>query len=162
MRSVCVDVATYHFRKTGADLVRAPSLGSSICTGIYDPAVKTGGMYIFVFPDSSKATSVDPGKYPLLYADTGLRKFLREARNEYKMDLESAKIAVCGGAHFLDAFGGGQLGRLNCKAASRFFEDMGIKPGLIQIGGLENYSMEINMQTGELQIETCEGKIKKI
>jgi chemotaxis protein CheD len=162
MGSICVDVASYHFKKNGSDLVRAASLGSSICTGIYDPAVKTGGLYIFVFPDSSQATSVDPDKYPLLYADTGLMKFFSEARNEYKIDLEHAKIAVCGGAHFLDAFGGGQLGKKNCEAACQFFEKIGIKPGLIQIGGLENYSLEINLKTGELQVEVCSGEVKTL
>jgi chemotaxis receptor (MCP) glutamine deamidase CheD len=161
MQIVTVDVASLHFENSETDLIQARSLGAGVCTGIYDPGSRIGGAYIFIFPDSSN-TSVDPDEHPLLFADTGLKRFFQAARNDYGMYVKEAKIAVCGGACFLDAIGDGHLGERNCEAAWRFFEAEGIRPGLILIGGMENYCLEIDLKLGELRVEMLGGGIKRI
>ena len=145
-----VEVATFKFAKKGSRILQAESLGSAVGIGLYDTVNKKGGIYTFMFPDSTQATT-DLSQYPLLFADTGLRKFFIAAY-EYGIILDLAKVVVCGGAHFLDIIGGFNLGEKNCRAIENWLQLAGVGVDLKDIGGIENRTLEVNFKTGIVRV----------
>lgn len=161
MKTTTVEVANFSFGEDGEQLLQAPSLGASVGIGVYDPERRIGGLYSFIFPDSSQSSSLDPAQHPLIFADTGIKQFFEAAR-EKGIALENAKIAVCGGASFLDAFGGGNLGKRNAEAVCKLLAKARIKPRLVKVGGINNCSLELDLLAGVLRVEIYGEATKEI
>lgn len=154
MKTVTIDLATIYLGEGQDLLVQASSLGANVGIGIYHPILQVGGVYSFILPDSTQSMALDPHKHPLIFADTGLKTFFDMARAKGIGDFSQAKIAVCGGASFLDAFGGQNLGERNCRAAKRFFTQQKVDPGLFRLGGNHNYGLALDFAAGVLRVET--------
>lgn len=152
MSIIPVDVAQVAFSQEASATMRASSLGSSIGVGIYDPEAKAGGLFVFIFP-SSQGSPIDPSEHPYLFADTGIKQFLAEARDR-KIDLDRARIAVAGGAKLFDAMGIFGLGEKNTQAIEEVLAIHSIKPALMDVGGMPNRTLQLDLARGKLQVRT--------
>jgi chemotaxis protein CheD len=149
-----VDIASFEIKKKGQQTLQVQSLGAAVGIGLYDSNAGIGGIYAFMFPDSAQA-STDLSELPLLFANTGLQRFFSAAA-EGGANVQRAKIAVCGGADFLDMMGSFTLGQKNCAAIKNWLEQIDIKPDLMELGGMENRTLDLNLQTGTFRI-SCAG-----
>ena len=97
MKTIKVDVGEMAVSVTPGDILRAPSLGSSVAVVIFDPASGAAGLAHIALPDSSadvKRAAEEPG----LFADTGLPLLLDEIKTAGYVGAGKLKVKIIGGA----------------------------------------------------------------
>src|SRR5438034_4428584 len=106
---------------------------SCVAVIIHDPVAMVGGLLHFMLPESS-SDSLESGKSPYMFADTGIPLLFREA---YQMGAEKRRLRVhlTGGARMIGENDVFQIGARNCLAAHRILWEASVIPTSEQTGG---------------------------
>jgi len=134
-------------------VLAAPSLGSCIGLGIYDPVIKLGAMAHIVLPDSEKINrSVEsPGKY----ADTAIPEILKKLES-----LGASKsrliIKIAGGAQMFASQQGSNIlniGLRNTIAVKAALSKVGLEVKKADTGGNKGRTFKLDVATGYFYVK---------
>jgi len=125
-----------------AETLVAFSIGSGIGVTAFDPVSGFGGIFNFMLPDSTQATGVDPGKVPLMFADTGVPLFEQGAH------LDRLKVVIAGGAHIMDQTGLFNIGAKNYTALKSGLAIYDLEINHEDIGGTSSRTLSLEIGSG--------------
>lgn len=138
--------------KPGTLLV-APSLGSCIGLGIYDPVIKLGGMAHIVLPGGDKALKPDekPGKY----ADTAIPELLSKLLS---MGAVKSRLVIkmAGGAQMFNIQQGSNIlniGMRNTIAVKAALSKEGLDIKNSDTGGNKGRTFKLDVATGVYSVK---------
>ena len=132
-------------------ILRTTPLGACLGVSIFDPAAKVAGMLHSLLPDSGIDVARSVSR-PGMFLDSGLAAMLTRAR-EMGARLENLTLCVAGGARILDETSYFNIGHRNFEVLTRLLNELGIKPGAQDVGGLSNRSMQLRATTGEVRLK---------
>lgn len=127
------------------------ALGSCIGVVAYDPFVTVGGILHIMLPDST----LSPDKaysQPSMFADTGFKVFW-EALSSLRVEKRRVKVIIAGGASVLSQSDMFKIGERNAIAIKKIFQQEGIPIMAEEIGGLNNRTLHLQLQTGNVEIK---------
>jgi chemotaxis protein CheD len=100
-----------------------------------------------MLPDSTQATGVDPGKVPLMFADTGVPFFVK-ALFEQGAHLDRLKVVIAGGAHIMDQTGMFNIGAKNYTALKNGLAVYDLEINHEDIGGTNSRTLSLEIGNG--------------
>lgn len=134
-------------------VLAAPSLGSCIGLGLYDPISKIGGMAHIVLPDSAKVLRENEQKGK--YADTAvpeiLAKMISMGANKNKLI-----IKIAGGAQMFNLQNGANvlnIGLRNTLAVKTALSKEGLSITKSDTGGNKGRTFKLDVQTGIFSVK---------
>ncbi len=134
-------------------VLAAPSLGSCIGLGIYDPVIKLGGMVHVVLPDSGKIERDEekPGKY----ADTAIPEMLKKM---ISMGAVKSRLIVkmAGGAQMFNIQQGSNIlniGMRNTIAVKAVLSKEGLEIKKADTGGNKGRTFKLDVVTGLFSVK---------
>jgi len=130
-----------------AETLVAFSIGSGIGVTAFDPVSGFGGIFNFMLPDSTQATGVNPGKVPLMFADTGVPFFVK-ALFEQGAHLDRLKVVIAGGAHIMDQTGMFNIGAKNYTALKSGLAIYDLEINHEDIGGTSSRTLSLEIGSG--------------
>lgn len=130
-----------------AEIMVAFSICSGIGVTIHDSVCGVGGVLNFMLPDSTNANGLNPEKVPYMFADTGMRAFLR-ALAEQGCQPDRMKVVVAGGAQIMDQTGTFNIGQKNYEALKTSLETYDLKIHHQSIGGTNSRTLSLDIGNG--------------
>ena len=161
MAITVVDVADIQFSNRPDDILEVPSLGACIGLWLYDPTINTGGVVVYILPDSSEIQSRKTEALPYMFADTAILYFL-EAAIEKGIRPERSKRVIVGGGQVLGQTGNLDLGARNGRAALDTLAKLGLPPTHQSIGGVVNRTASLHIKTGMVHISAAGEEIEQL
>ncbi len=138
----------------------SPALGSCVCIAVYDPVAKIGGMLHAMLPDS--ALDQDrASQRPQLFVDTGLPA-LMQAVVAFGGEEKRLSVSVAGGAEFIGRNPNFNIGRRNIESATAMLAHRGMKFRASCTGGHKSRKVRLDLNTGEITLETPGRKAVKL
>ena len=123
------------------------SIGSGVGVTIHDSLCGVGGILNFMLPDSKNANGVDPEKVPFMFADTGMRTFVKNLV-ELGCQPVQMKVVIAGGAQVMDQTGVFNFGQKNCEALKASLRTYGLKLHHENIGGNTSRTLSLEIGSG--------------
>lgn len=154
MKTTIVDVADTRFSSNPKDILEAPSLGSCVGLMVFDPMINTGGVVVYVLPDSNEIQNPKLDEQPYLFADTALINFF-QAAIEKGIRLERSKRVLVGGGQVLGQMGDFNLGIRNIQAALETLSKLELEPTHKCVGGAVNRTAALHIRTGMVHISVA-------
>lgn len=154
MNTTVVDVADIQFSNNPEDILEVPSLGTCVGLMIFDPEIHTGGVVVYILPDSDEIQSPKLDNQPCLFADTAIIHFL-QAAIEQGIRPERSKRIVVGGGQVLGQTGNFNLGARNGQAALDTLTKLGLEPTHQSMGGTANRSVALHIKSGQVEISVA-------
>jgi chemotaxis protein CheD len=154
MQTTIVDVADIRFSDNPKDILEAPSLGSCVGLMVFDPMINTGGVVVYVLPDSNEIHNPKLDEQPYLFADTALISFF-QAAIEKGIRLERSKRVLVGGGQVLGQMGDFNLGIRNSQAALETLSKLELEPTHQRVGGAVNRTAALHIKTGMVHISVA-------
>lgn len=153
--TVVIGVADCHVTNDATNVLVTYALGSCVGISIYDPVARVGGLLHFMLP-SAPPGSVDAGKSPYMFADSGIPKMFHEA---YEMGALKSRLRVraAGGAQIMDENGVFNIGHRNCVAMRRIFWKAGVIIHAEETGGSAARTMRFDLASGRLFLRSPGG-----
>ncbi len=141
-------VAEYVVSREPSSTLSTYALGSCIGLAAYDPKTHCGGLLHYMLPDST----VSPDKaarQPAMFADTGI-PVLFSALKGLGATRTNLRVFVAGGASVLSGPNNFKIGERNIAAAKQLLGVYGFKISGVEIGGLVNRTLHLDLSTGKL------------
>lgn len=138
--------------KAGTILV-APSLGSCIGLGFFDPYSKVGGMAHIVLPDSSKI--LKPNETVGKYADTAVPELLKKMLG-LGADKNRIIVKIAGGAQMFNTQEGANvlnIGLRNAVSVKAALSKEGLSLIKADTGGNKGRTFKLDVQTGDFTVK---------
>lgn len=151
MGVIRVGIAECACSATAADRLVSYALGSCIGVGVYDPAIRTGGLLHFLLPDSRQ----DPERarrQPACYADTGIGELIRQMER-MGADRRRLRVRLAGGARILEACDSLAVGKRNYLAARKRLWQLGVMVEMEAVGGDVTRNLGLSVGTGEFWVQ---------
>lgn len=126
------------------------ALGSCIGVVAYDPHLSIAGMLHILLPDST----ILPEKakqHPYVFADTGLRLFLKELFSKGANRIR-LKLAIAGGASVLSQNDFLEVGKKNIQAIENLLANQSLDISFKEIGGNNNRTLHFYSATKTLEV----------
>lgn len=147
---------------TPPNRIRTTGLGSCVGVVLYDERKKVGGMAHVMLPDSSLAKSgeIAVGKY----ADTAIPELIRQM-TEAGAELHQLKAKLAGGAQMFTFLAGNdkmRIGPRNVEACRQALQKYKIAIIAEDTGGSSGRTIELDVETGVLQIRTVNQGVKEV
>lgn len=134
-------------------VLAAPSLGSCIGLGLYDPVSKIAGMVHIVLPDSTKV--LKPNELPGKYADTAVPEVLKKMIS-MGADKNKLIIKIAGGAQMFTMQEGSNvlnIGFRNTVAVKTALNKEGLDIKKTDTGGNKGRTFKLDVQTGLFSVK---------
>lgn len=136
------------------------ALGSCIGIVAYDPFNAIGGMLHIMLPDS-KLSPEKSKTQPSMFADTGLRNFMN-ALHGMKVQPANLRLVLAGGASVIGKSDMFNIGERNAIAVTKLLSSAKFKILGKELGGINNRTLHLEVNTGILEIKTSSLGVKKI
>ncbi len=144
---------------TSGELV-SPALGSGVCIAVYDPVTKIGGMLHTLLPDSALDRDLAAHR-PQMFVDTGLPA-LMQAVVAFGGVESRLCVTAAGGAEYFGKNANFNIGRRNIESATAMLARKGMKLRASRTGGHESRILRLDLNTGEVTLETPGRKAVKL
>ncbi|NPV87569.1 MAG: chemotaxis protein CheD [Anaerolineae bacterium] len=147
--SIAIGLAELKVSRNPDDVLVAFGLGSCIGVGMYDPAVRVGGLLHAVLPFNSDTKELSPK-----YVDTGIALLLDELT---KVGAVKNRLItkVAGGANMLNVSSlssSFDIGNRNIEAMHATLAKLGIKPKSEEVGGKIGRTVRLYIATGKMTL----------
>jgi chemotaxis protein CheD len=142
--------------------LRTTGLGSCVGVVLYDATNKIAGMAHVMLPDSSlaKGSDFNIGKY----ADTAIPQLIKEMENA-GASVRNLVAKLAGGAQMFSFLSGNdtmRIGPRNVEACKIKLQEAGIRIVAEDTGGNCGRTIEMDAETGILQIRTVNQAVKEV
>jgi chemotaxis protein CheD len=127
------------------------ALGSCVGVVAMDPKAKVGGMLHIMLPDST-LTPEKAQKQPAMFADTGLRAFLKGLYG-LNANPRNLRIFLAGGANVLSGSDFFKIGERNIIAVKRILQRERLQVRGEDLAGLNNRTLHFKISTGIIDIK---------
>ena len=127
------------------------ALGSCVGIVVYDSEVKVGGLIHIMLPDSSLSPD-KAQKQPAMFADTGIPLMFRNLVG-LRAERRRLKAFVAGGASVISGSDMFKIGERNIAAVKKMINTLGIPVIKADIGGVNNRTVHLNINTGEVSLK---------
>lgn len=155
-----VNLSELKISQNPAETLVAFSIGSGMVVSIHDPIIKAGGVLNFVLPDSVTVQPEKAGRYPYMFADTGLLALL-EALLDIGAKTENFKVVIAGGAQVMDQNAGFNVGLKNHQAVTAFFMKRNLGIDHQDVGGIYRRTLRLDIGSGYNIIQTLgQGEVR--
>lgn len=131
------------------------ALGSCVGIVALDPSAKVGGMLHIMLPDST-LTPEKAQKQPAMFADTGLRAFLKGLYG-LNANPRRLRIFLAGGANVLSGSDFFKIGERNIIAVKRILQRERLQVLGEDLAGLNNRTLHFKISTGVIDIKLPSG-----
>jgi len=131
------------------------ALGSCVGIVAVDPQIQVGGMLHVMLPDSN-LTPEKALKQPSMFADTGLRAFLR-ALYGLRAERRRLRLFLAGGAHVLSGSDFFKLGERNIAAVKAFIARERLVVVSEELGGLNNRTLHFKIKDAVVEMKLPTG-----
>jgi len=131
------------------------ALGSCVGVVALDSVAQVGGMLHIMLPDST-LTPEKAARQPSMFADTGMRAFLR-ALYGLKADRRRMRIFLAGGANVLSGSDFFKIGERNIAAVKAFISRERLSVVDEQLGGLNNRTLHFKIKEGTVDMKLPTG-----
>ena len=131
------------------------ALGSCIALAAYDADTKAGGIIHIMLPDSSLSPD-KAERQPAMFADTGIPLML-DRLSELNAERENLRAFVAGGASVIAGSDMFKVGERNIEAVKKAVTSLAIPVIKADIGGLNNRSLQLALETGTVNLKTVHG-----
>lgn len=136
-------------------IISTYALGSCVGVVALDPSSQVGGMLHIMLPDST-LTPEKAARQPSMFADTGLRAFLR-ALYGLKVDRRRMRIFLAGGANVLSGSDFFKIGERNITAVKAFLHRERLPIMAEELGGLNNRTLHFKISAGTVDVKLPTG-----
>lgn len=149
---ISVQLAEMRVSKNPVDVIMAHDLGSGMGLAALDPAVRVGGIFHAMLPDSGVFPDM-ARKKPLMFVDTGLPLFLQEILGQGAAK-ERLIIKMAGGSDFLDSHRTTfAVGRQNILKSEEILRNNGLAISDRETGGKQTRTLYLDIGNGKIWIE---------
>ncbi len=131
------------------------ALGSCVGVVAIDSAVQVGGMLHIMLPDST-LTPEKAARQPSMFADTGMRAFLK-ALYGLKADRRRLRLFLAGGANVLSGSDFFKIGERNIVAVRAFIQRERLSVISEELGGLNNRTLHFKIKEGTVEMKLPTG-----
>jgi chemotaxis protein CheD len=131
------------------------ALGSCVGVVALDPVVQVGGMLHIMLPDST-LTPEKAARQPSMFADTGMRAFLR-ALYGLRADRRRLRLFLAGGANVLSGSDFFKIGERNMVAVKAFINRERLSIIGEELGGLNNRTLHFKIKEGTVEMKLPTG-----
>ncbi|MBN1403461.1 MAG: chemotaxis protein CheD [Opitutales bacterium] len=131
------------------------ALGSCVGIVALDPMAQVGGMLHIMLPDST-LTPEKAAKQPSMFADTGMRAFMR-ALYGLKADRRRMRLFLAGGANVLSGSDFFKIGERNITAVRAFIQRERLSVVSEELGGLNNRTLHFKIKDGIVEMKLPSG-----
>ena len=131
------------------------ALGSCVALAAYDADTKAGGIIHIMLPDSSLSPD-KAERQPAMFADTGIPLML-DRLSELNAERENLRAFVAGGASVIAGSDMFKVGERNIEAVKKAVTSLAIPVIKADIGGLNNRSLQLALETGTVNLKTVHG-----
>lgn len=139
-------------------IVSTFALGSCVGIVVYDSEVKVGGLIHIMLPDSTLSPD-KAQRQPAMFADTGIPLMFRNLMG-LRAERRRLKAFVAGGASVISGSDMFKIGERNIAAVKKMINTLGIPVIKADIGGVNNRTVHLNINTGEVSLKTPVGTSK--
>jgi chemotaxis protein CheD len=136
-------------------IISTYALGSCVGVVALDPAAQVGGLLHIMLPDST-LTPDKAARQPSMFADTGLRAFLRSLYG-LKVDRRKLRIVLAGGANVLSGSDFFKIGERNIVAVKAFLHRERLPIVAEELGGLNNRTLHFKINEGTVDVKLPTG-----
>ena len=154
VKKTVVDVSEVKFSRDAQETLLAPSLGSCIAVSAYDQSRHAGGVVIFMLPNAQELAFSAGDAHPYMFADTAIPNFVRAAER-FGLDKAAMTFGVVGGGQMMGQAGRSDVGGRNSDMAHRLLSALGIRPGLVDVGGRRNRTLTLRIADGEIEVDVA-------
>jgi chemotaxis protein CheD len=131
------------------------ALGSCVGIVALDQQAQVGGMLHVMLPDST-LTPEKAAKQPSMFADTGMRAFLRSLYGLHA-DRRRLRLFLAGGANVLSGSDFFKIGERNIAAVRAFISRERIMVIGEELGGLNNRTLHFKIKDGTIEMKLPTG-----
>lgn len=142
------------------DILAIHGLGSCLGLALYDPDRGIGAMAHIMLPcNLARNSGLKPGKY----VDTAIDEMLNGLK-KYGITPENLSAKICGGASMFKTARKDQIciGQKNIELAEKILKEKGIPIRARDVGGNYGRSIEFDIKTGNIRINTVQGEFTYI
>jgi chemotaxis protein CheD len=147
--SIAIGLAELKISKNPDDVLVAFGLGSCLGIGMYDPAIRVGGMLHAVLPKNLEGQDLTSK-----YVDSGIELLLEQI---LKAGANRSRLVVrmAGGANMLNVSSLSNtfdIGNRNIESANKTFTKLGIKLKSIEVGGKIGRTVRLYVTNGRMTL----------
>jgi len=148
---VVVGVGDFKVSNSPDETIVTYALGSCLGITFFDSARCVGGLLHIMLPTSKDHHNVENRR--AMFLDTGMEEI---ANHMAKLggNISSMECKVFGGASVTNADGFFSIGRKNVLAMQELVRANGLRVNVWEVGGTNNRTIRLNMQTGQVFLKT--------
>ncbi len=155
-QKIVVGVGEMAVSRNSGFIISTYALGSCVGIAAYVAERQVGGILHLMLPDSSDFQDKATAK-PAMFADTGIPKFFASLF-ELGATRSNTKLFIAGGAAVISGPDRFKIGERNIQATKRILSIYGLRVVGADVGGTINRTIHLNMDNGQLDMRTPEGK----
>jgi chemotaxis protein CheD len=155
--NLIIGIGEYVISNKQEDTITTYALASCVGVTAYCPSKKVAGMIHIALPEPlSEANSDQRIGY---YATTGLPVLFQTMQNNYGCKSDELNIHLFGGANSIRSDDVFFVGQKNIQKIKGILNELGLEYSLQQVGGIVSRTIEIEVKTGSVKIDTQPIKI---
>jgi len=144
-----VGIGGYAISNSAEDVLITYALSSCVALTAYVPSKKGGGMVHILLPDSgSYSDSISMWKF----GDIAIPGLIKKVCKELNCDKSQLEIKVYGGAESINKSDHFRIGSKNIEAVNKALHLLELIPVYKDVGGNKIRSLEMFMDTGEVNV----------
>lgn len=147
-----VGIADMQLSTEAGILLVTHGLGSCIAIAVYDPVARVAGLLHYMLPEVENHQD-KAAQSPLMFGETGIPRLFRAA---YALGAVKTRMIVkmAGGASLIDTGGIFNVGKRNSLLARKLMWKNGVNITTEDVGGRISRTMELEIDTGHVWINS--------
>ena len=147
-----IGIGEYVISNMEGDTITTYALASCVAVTLYCPLKKVAGMIHIALPESMDE-NINPQKSGY-YAKTGLSLLFEEMEDSFGCKKSEVYIQLFGGANSIRSDDVFCIGKKNIEAIQSILLSYGLKYNLKEVGGYVSRTIEMEISTGLIKMET--------